>query len=155
MAHLYENKMYYEFLEFIVGKIIEVGDYLFIDDFFIFRKVFTFIEEYQIGDHYFRLMELRSIIFVDDTGLETSFDVDELPFYEELLGSLSEGSPGNTVGIFCLALIHSGSIPIVTVGRYGEECDFLISDCGFDIWILGDVSDEDDFIDGSHSILKE
>lgn len=100
-------------------------------------------------------MKLGCVVFVDDTGLEASFDIDEFALYEELFAAFGERSPGNTVRVFRFALVDSCSIAIVTIRRNGEEGYFLVSGSRFYIWILGNVSDEDNFIDSSHRVLRE
>lgn len=78
------------------------------------------------------------------------FNVDELPFGKEGLGTVSQGSPANTIGIFGFGKGFSAGILEGTVGRYGKEDDFSASLSSFYEWILRDVSNEDDLIDGAH-----
>ena len=95
-------------------------------------------------------MELGSIVFIDDAGFETTFDIDELSLHEKLFGSLCEGTPDNTIGIFRFREWFTRWSLVVTIGRDGEGCDFLVTGCSLHEWILGNISDQDDLIDGSH-----
>ena len=95
-------------------------------------------------------MELGSVIFIDDTGFETTFDVDKLPLHEELFSPLSEWTPYDTIGIFSLREWLTRWSLVVAVRRDGERCDLLVTSSSLHEWILGNISDQDDLIDGSH-----
>lgn len=141
-------------LEFIVVEIIELIQDGIFDYFIVFSEIFPLIEENKIGNHYFRFMKFGPVFFIDYAGFESPFDINKLSLDEELLRSLGEGSPRNTVGVLRLALIYPRRITIVSVGGNGKKGDFFVSNSGFNIWILGNISDKDDFIDGSHSMLE-
>jgi hypothetical protein len=99
-------------------------------------------------------MELRTIFFIDDTSLQSSFYIHELPFHEKFLDLVSEWTPGNTVCILCFREVFSGRRLIVTIGRDREGRDLFISSgtSNFYKWIFRDVSDKDNFVDSSHKI---
>lgn len=123
-----------------------------VDHLFVFSEILSFVEEYQIGNDHLRLVEFRSVFFIDNTSFETSFYVNEFSFQEKLFRSFSKWSPGNTVCVFCLTLVNSGGITVATIGRNREQCDFLISDGGFNIRVLRNISDEDDLVNSSHDM---
>jgi hypothetical protein len=64
-------------------------------------EIFSFREEDELPDDHLRLMELRSVFFVDDASFESPFYIDEFSFDEEFFYLLSEWTPGDTVRILC------------------------------------------------------
>ena len=87
-----------ELSPFEIGKIIEVGCVWSIDCRCL--KIFSFREEYELTDDHFCLVELGSIILIDDACLESPFDIDEFSLDEELFRPISERSPHDTVRVF-------------------------------------------------------
>jgi hypothetical protein len=80
-----------------------------------------------------------------------SFDVDELSFGKEGLGTVGQGSPANAVGIFGFGEGFPAGILEGTVGRYGEEDDLAASLGSLYERVLRDVSDENDLVNGAHT----
>jgi hypothetical protein len=121
----------------------------------MFSEVFSFREEDELSDDDLSLMELRTIFFIDDTSLQTTFDVDEFSFEEELLSAFCEWTPDDTVRVFCFRERLSCWSLVVTIGSDSECRDFFVSGSCFYEWIFGNISDEDNFINSSHNRKKK
>jgi hypothetical protein len=131
-----------------IGEIIEVGNIRDIRT--RFSEVFSLGEEYELIDNHLCFIELGSIFTIDNTSLEMSFYVDEFALGKELLRSFCERAPCNTIGILSIWERFSRRTLIVTIGCNSEGCDFFVGSSGFDKWILGNITNEDNLVDSTH-----
>lgn len=115
-----------------------------------FRKIRSFIEEDEIADNDFCTIWFCTIVFWSDSCTESAFDIDKLPFDEELFTSLSEHSPGDTAWIFCFIDDFSSCILNNSIRSDCEEGNFFIIFYWLYEWISRHISDKDNFIDSSH-----
>jgi hypothetical protein len=87
-------------LDIEIREVIEVRD---LSDLVTrFNSILTLGEEYELIDNDFSLIELCSIVFIDDTSLEMTLYIYEFALGEELLRSFCEWSPCNTIGILSI-----------------------------------------------------
>lgn len=114
-------------------------------------KVFSFREKDKLSDNNFCLVEFCPIIFIYNTGLEATFDIDEFSFDKKLLCPLCKGAPDNTVGVFCLRECLSSWTFVVSICCNRKCCNLFVSSRCFDEGIFGDISDKNNFVDSSHN----
>jgi hypothetical protein len=87
-------------LDIEIREVIEVRD---LSDLVTrFNSILTLGEEYELIDNDFSLIELCSIVFIDDTSLEMTLYIYEFALGEELLRSFCEWPPCYTISILSI-----------------------------------------------------
>lgn len=134
-------------LGYFVDLIVEVVQFFFPGRSF---EILLLIQEDKVSDDHFGFEVLGSVLLVYRSGLEPTFNIDELSLEKELLATFCQGAPSSTIRILRFAVYFSAGILVVPIGRDREERYFLTISRRFDKRVFGHVTYKDNFVYRPH-----